>query len=373
MRDCYEILGVERSADADSIKKAYRKLAMQYHPDKNPGNSEAEEKFKEAASAYEILSNPEKKAQYDRYGWQAFQNGGGGRGGGAGFQDMEDIFSSFGDIFGDFFGGGMSSGQRSRSRTGPRRGSDLRYMTEVSLKEVIEGAEKEIEFETDDNCQVCNGSGVEKGKQPQSCSTCGGQGQVRVTQGFFQMLSTCPTCQGRGSIVKDPCKPCKGRGRVKQERKIKITIPPGVDNGTRLRVSGEGEGGFRGGEAGDLFVEVRVAEDPKFEREGDHLYGRLDPDYIQLLLGADVEVETVTGRVKVKIPKGAQVGEQIRIAGEGVPGLRSGRRGDLYVTLGVHFPEKLTKDEERLLKEIAEKRGIGLSEGSKISFWGRKK
>jgi len=287
MRDCYEILGVDRSADADSIKKAYRKLAMQYHPDKNPGNAEAEEKFKEAASAYEILSNPEKKAQYDRFGWQAFQNGGGGRGGaGAGFQDMEDIFSSFGDIFGDFFGGGMSSSQRSRSRTGPRRGSDLRYMT---------------------------------------------------------------------------------------ESKIKITIPPGVDNGTRLRVSGEGEGGFRGGEAGDLFVEVRVKEDSRFEREGDHLYGRIDPDYVQLLLGAEVEAETVTGKLKVKIPKGAQVGEQIRVAGEGVPGLRSGRRGDLYVTLGVHFPEKLTKDEERLLKEIAEKRGIGLSEGSRISFWGRKK
>ena len=247
---------VSKDADTDALKKAYRKLAMQFHPDRNPGDKEAEEKFKEAAEAYDVLSNSEKRAQYDRFGHQAFTQGGRG-GAGHGFQDMDDIFSAFGDVFGDMFGMAGRGRSSSRNSNQPRRGSDLRYITEISLKNVIEGSEKEIEFDTEDNCKPCNGSGAEKGKDLVTCKTCGGAGQVRVSQGFFQMATTCPHCHGQGSIIKDPCKSCKGQGRLKQHRKIKLTIPAGVDTGTRLRVTGEGEGGFRGGPAGDLYYKFR--------------------------------------------------------------------------------------------------------------------
>jgi molecular chaperone DnaJ len=232
-KDYYSILGVSKTDDADTIKKAYRKLAMQFHPDKNPGNQEAEDKFKEAASAYEVLSSAEKRAQYDRFGHEAYTQSGRG-GGGAGFQDMEDIFSNFGDIFSDFFGqaGGARGGQR---RSGPRRGADLRYVTEISLKDVVLGVEREIEFDVDDDCETCAGTGGEKGSQPITCTTCGGRGQVIRAQGFFSMATTCPQCQGEGTLNKNPCKKCKGRGRQKAHRKIKLTIPAGVDTGTRLR------------------------------------------------------------------------------------------------------------------------------------------
>lgn len=368
-RDYYEILGVIKTADGDTIKKAYRKLAMQFHPDKNPGNKEAEEKFKEAAAAYEILGSPEKRAQYDRFGHAAFQNG---RGGSQGFADVEDIFSQFSDIFGDFFGGG--SARSGRSRTQPRRGSDLRYVTEISLKEVIEGVEREIEFETEEGCEPCSGTGAEKGSQPATCQTCGGRGQVVRAQGFFSMTATCPTCQGEGAIIQNPCKKCKGHGRQKQERKIRLTIPPGVDTGTRLRVANEGEGGYRGGPPGDLYVEVAVKKDNRFDREGDHLYGELRLDYLQMLLGSEIEAEIVTGSKKINIPRGIQVGERVKLAGEGVPSLRSGRRGDLYYTVEVDFPESLDKQEETLLREIAEKRGISVSAaGSGFNLFGKKK
>src|ERR1700692_242345 len=237
-RDFYEILGVARDADQDTIKKAYRTLAMQFHPDKNPGNSEAEDKFKECASAYEVLSDTNKRAQYDRFGHAAFANG--GRGGG-GFSSAEDIFSNFGDIFGDLFGGG-GGGQRSRrSRNDPRRGADLRYLTEITLKDVLQGLEKDIEFDTDEACGECKGTGAEKGSSPVVCPTCAGSGQVVRSQGFFQVASTCPTCRGEGSMIKNPCRVCKGKGRVAEHRKIRINVPPGVDTGTRLRVTNEGE------------------------------------------------------------------------------------------------------------------------------------
>ncbi len=356
MRDCYEILGVERSADQDTIKKAYRKLAIQFHPDKNPGNKEAEDKFKECASAYEILSDPDKRARYDRFGHQAFS---GGRGGGQGFSDVDDIFSSFGDIFGDIFGGmGGGTGRRSRNPNQPRRGSDLRYVTEISLAEVIEGVERDIEFDTEETCEVCKGSGAEKGSKPETCTTCGGHGQVRVSQGFFQMATTCPTCHGQGTMIKNPCKPCRGTGRQKQHRKIKITIPAGVDNGTRLRVSGEGEGGHMGGAAGDLYVEMRVRENERFERDGENLYTKFQVPYLQLLLGGEVEIETVLAKATLEIPKGTEVGETLKLSGEGVPSLRNGRRGDLYVQVGVKFPEKISKKEEELLKQLAEMQGV---------------
>jgi molecular chaperone DnaJ len=352
-RDYYEILGVARDADQDTIKKAYRKLAMQHHPDKNPGNKEAEETFKECAGAYEILSDPDKRAQYDRVGHDAFTRRGGG---GPHFQDAEDIFSHFGDIFGDLFGGG--GGQRQRRSNGPRRGADLRYVTEVSLKEVITGVEKEIEFDTEESCKECKGTGAEKGSTPVTCTTCGGQGQVVRQQGFFAMASTCPTCHGQGTMNKNPCKPCKGKGRVAQHRKIRLTIPPGVDTGTRLRVSGEGEGGYLGGPSGDLYVELRVKDHPQFERRGEDLIGELSVPYVQLLLGAEVEVPTVTGKAKLEIPKGTDGNGTVKLPGEGLPSLRGSRRGDIFFHINVLFPDKMHKDEEKLLREIAKLKGL---------------
>lgn len=351
-RDFYEVLGVDRNADGDTIKKAYRKLAMQLHPDKNPGNKEAEDKFKEAAQAYEILSNSEKRAQYDRFGHQAFQGAGGG-GGPGGFSNAEDIFSAFGDIFGDFFGGG---GQQRRS-TGPRRGADLRYMTEISLKEVIEGVSKEIEFDTEDSCKTCSGTGAEKGSEPITCTTCGGRGQVIRSQGFFQMATTCPKCQGEGRIVKNPCGSCRGQGRTRAHRRIQVTVPAGVDTGTRLRVTGEGEGGYRGGPNGDLFVEIAVKEDPRFERDGVDLVTLSKVNYLTMLLGGEIEIQGVLGKKKIQVTKGSQPGERVRLVGEGVPALRGNRRGDLYCELVVEIPKSLSKDEERLLQEIAVSRG----------------
>lgn len=369
-RDYYEILGVPRDADPDVIKKAYRKLAMQFHPDKNPGNKEAEEKFKEAAGAYEVLSDPQKRAQYDRFGHSAFS---GGRGGGAGFQDVDDIFSHFGDIFGDFFGGGMGGGARQRrSRNEPRRGADLRYVTEISLKDVVFGLEKEIEFDTEKNCDDCKGAGAEKGSQVSACDTCGGSGQVVRQQGFFAMASTCPACHGQGTVIKNPCKSCKGKGRKPEHRKIRLNIPPGVDTGTRLRVATEGEGGYMGGPPGDLFVEIRVKQHNFFERREDDLVGELSLPYLQMLLGAQVEVPTVTGTTSLEIPKCTQPGDNVKLPGEGLPSLRGSRRGDIYFHISVKFPEKLSKDEEKLLREIAKSQGLSVSSESG-GFFSRKK
>ena len=353
-RDYYEILGVARNADADTIKKSYRKLAMQFHPDKNPGNKEAEEKFKEAAAAYEVLGDSEKRSQYDRFGHAAFTQQ---RGGGAGFQNMEDIFSNFSDVFEDLFGMGGGGGRSRQRANQPRRGSDLRYITEVSLKEVVEGVEKVIEFDTDENCHSCHGTKSEKGSSVETCSTCRGSGQVVRSQGFFSMASTCPNCGGEGKVIRNPCKVCKGRGRSTVHRKLKVTIPPGVDTGTRLRVGGEGEGGFLGGPAGDLFVEVRAKEDHRFERQDDDLYGKARVSFLQLLLGGEVEVETVISKEKIQIPRGTQVGDLLKLAGHGVPSVRGRRRGDLYFRVEVDIPKKLTKEEETLLRQLAEIRG----------------
>lgn len=372
-RDYYEILMVERSVDSDTLKKSYRKLAMQYHPDRNPGDQSAEEKFKEAAEAYEVLSNAEKRAQYDRFGHQAFQNG--GRGGG-GFHDMNDIFSQFGDVFGDLFGGGGGFGgggrQSARQRNSPRKGSDLRYLTEVELLDVIKGKEQNIEFDTQENCEVCNGSGAEKGSTPKTCPTCNGQGQVVRQQGFFTMASPCPKCQGTGEVIENPCKPCKGQGRVKAHRKIKVTIPAGVDNGTRLRVAGEGEGGYKGGPSGDLFVEIRVQDDDVFTREEDHLFANLDIPYVQFMLGGELTTEALDGDVEVEIPRGATPGQRIKVAGRGVPSLRGSRRGDLYYTLNVEFPDKLDEEEETLLRQIAKKNNTKVL-AEKKGLFGKKK
>lgn len=366
--DYYEVLGVERNADGDMIKKAYRKLAMQYHPDRNPGNKEAEDKFKELAEAYDVLGNEEKRARYNQFGHQAFTQGGGGHH----FHDMGDIFSQFGDIFGDIFGQGGGFGGRSqgsaRSRNSPRRGSDLRYLFQLELKDVLTESEKEITFETEDQCGECTGSGGAKGSKPTVCKTCRGTGQVVRQQGFFTMATTCHTCSGQGEIIDNPCKTCSGHGRVKAKRKIKVTIPAGVDNGTRLRVSGEGEGGYKGGPNGDLFVEIRVNEHDVFSREGDHLFAQLDVNYLQFLLGGEETVEGLDGDVTVEIPKGSSPGDRIKISGRGIPSLRGSRRGDLYYTINVEFPNKLTETEEKNLREIASDRGVNIKPPKKGLF-----
>lgn len=368
-KDYYEILSVEKTADGDTIKKAYRKLAMQYHPDRNPGNKEAEDKFKEAAEAYDVLSNPEKRSRYDQFGHNAFGQGG-GFGGGGGFQDMGDIFSQFGDIFGDIFGqaGGFGGRPSSRSRSASRRGSDLRYILQIDLQDVLKESDKNIEFDTEEQCSECTGTGGEKGSAPITCKTCRGSGQVVRQQGFFTMATTCPTCSGQGETVEKPCKPCKGQGRVQTKRKIKVTIPAGVDNGTRLRVSGEGEGGYRNGPSGDLFVEIRVADHDVFERQGDHLFANLDVSYLQFLLGGEEKVEGLDGDVVVEIPKGSSPGDRIKVAGRGLPSLKGSRRGDLYYTLNVEFPNKISVEEEKALRAIAEEKGIKVKPAKKGFF-----
>jgi molecular chaperone DnaJ len=356
-QDYYEVLGVSRNADQDTIKKAYRKLAMQFHPDKNPGNKEAEEKFKEAAAAYEVLSNSEKRARYDRFGHAAFSQGAGA----SGFHNAEDIFANFSDIFGDLFGGGMGArGARSRGRSrsqGPARGSDLRYICEIDLKDVISGADREIEFNTDESCAECSGSGSAKGSQAETCVSCGGAGQVVASQGFFTVATTCPSCQGSGRTIRNPCGRCHGKGRTQVSRKIRVNIPAGVDTGTQLRVSGEGEGGHRGGPAGDLYVELRVRDDERFERHGLDLLGRVEISYLQALLGAELQVETVEGNETITVPAGSNTGERVRLEKKGVPSLRGQGRGSLYYQINVDVPKKLQKDEEKLLREIAKLRG----------------
>jgi molecular chaperone DnaJ len=353
-RDYYEVLGVSRDATADVLKKAYRKMALQFHPDKNPGDTTAEEKFKEAANAYEVLSNAEKRARYDRFGHDAFK-------GGQSYQNTDDIFSNFSDIFGDFFSGGGfggSQGGRRARQTGPARGADLRYRTELKLEEVVSGLEKEIEFETDSNCDTCNGTGAKKGTSAATCGTCGGQGQVIARQGFFQVATTCPTCHGSGQIIKEKCDTCTGRGRMKAKRKIRVNVPAGVDTGTQLRVSNEGEGGYRGGPNGDLYVEIQVRNHERFEREGSHLYSEMQISYLQAALGTEIEFESIDGTEKVKVPAGTQPGARLRVEGRGIPMLRSKGRGDLILAVDVTIPSKLSKEEEKLLREIASDRKV---------------
>lgn len=370
-KDLYEILGVKRDASADEIKKAYRKLAMEFHPDRNPGNKTAEDKFKEAAKAYEILSDKDKRSRYDRFGHAGLGGFGGGAGGG-GFHDVGDIFEAFGDIFGDIFGAqggrGRGAGQR-RSRT--HRGADLRYVLEIELEDVLGGAQREIQFTTEGECATCLGKGGEPGYTPETCTTCGGSGQQVRSQGFFSMATTCPICRGRGEVIKKPCKTCKGEGRQALKRTLSVSVPKGVDNGTQLRLANEGEGGFGGGPAGDLYVEIRVKDHKRFQRQDNHLIGQLKISYLQAILGADLEFETLTGPEKIKIPAATKPGGLIKLGGHGVPDLRSGRRGDLVLQVEVEIPTHLTKDEERLLREIATLKKEPVGPPSK-GFFGRR-
>lgn len=357
-RDFYEVLGIQKGASADEIKKAYRSKAKEFHPDRNADNPDAETKFKEANEAYEVLKDGDKKAAYDRYGHAAFEGGmgggGGPRGGHPGQQgDFASAFSDvFDDLFGDFMGqrgGAGAGGGRSRAA----RGSDLRYNLRVSLEEAFSGLQKTINVPTSVACDGCDGSGAEGGAEPATCPTCSGMGKVRAQQGFFTVERTCPTCSGLGQIIKNPCKSCGGNGRVHKDRSLAVNIPAGVETGTRIRLSGEGEAGMRGGPAGDLYIFIEVEPHAIFEREASNLFCRVPVSMATAALGGDIEVPTIDGgRSRVKIPSGSQSGRQMRLRSKGMPALRGGGAGDMFIELAVETPVNLTSRQKEILREF---------------------
>ncbi|PKF50594.1 molecular chaperone DnaJ [Enterovibrio nigricans] len=350
-RDFYEVLGVSRDAEEREIKKAYKRLAMKYHPDRNPGDDTAAEIFKEVKLAYEILTDAQKRAAYDQYGHAAFEQGGMGGGGGfgGGGADFSDIF---GDVFGDIFGGGRRGGQARA-----QRGADLRYNMELSLEDAVRGVTKEIEVPTYVSCDPCSGSGAKPGSSPQTCGTCHGQGQVQMRQGFFAVQQTCPTCHGRGKIIKDPCDSCHGQGRVQKTKTLSVKIPAGVDTGDRIRLSGEGEAGEYGAPAGDLYVQVHVRDHHIFTRDGNNLYCEVPVSFTMAALGGEVEVPTLDGRVSLKVPTETQTGRMFRMRGKGVQSVRGGGLGDLICKLVVETPVNLSSKQKELLREFEETLG----------------
>ncbi len=362
-RDYYEVLGVSKDATASELKKAYRKLAIKFHPDKNPDDAEAEEKFKELGEAYEALSDEDKRAAYDRYGHAAFENGGGGsRGGGGfgGFHDASDIFSQvFGGAFGgggfeDIFGGG---GRRRRDPSGRKPGSDLRYDLEITLEEAAEGVQKELEIEKLEACTSCNSSGSKSGTGRKTCSTCGGQGAVTRQAGIFIQQTECPECHGAGQTISDPCPDCRGEGRRNEDTRIKINIPAGVDDGTRLRSTGNGDAGLRGGQPGDLYVFLHIKPHDVFQREDDDLFCEVPMPFATAALGGELEVPTLEGKSSIKIPAGTQGGTTFRLRNRGIKDLRSGGKGDLHVEVQVEVPTKLKSEQKEKLVEFSESIG----------------
>lgn len=357
-RDYYEVLGISKGASEDEIKKAYRKKAKEFHPDRNKDNPESEAQFKEAGEAYDVLKDPEKKAAYDRFGHAAFEGGmggggqrpGGGYGGGPGQGDFASAFSDvFDDLFGDFMGGGRAGGGRQRAA----RGSDLRYNLRITLEEAYNGLQKSINVPTAVQCDSCNGSGAEGGAEPTTCPTCSGMGKVRAQQGFFTVERTCPTCSGLGQIIKNPCNTCHGQGRIEKTRALNVNIPAGVETGTRIRLAGEGEAGMRGGPAGDLYIFIEVAKHDIFEREDTNLFCRVPVSMTTAALGGDIEVPTIDGgRSRVKIPGGSQSGRQMRLRNKGMPALRGGGSGDMFIELAVETPVNLTSRQKELLREF---------------------
>jgi len=349
----YETLEVTKTATGDVLKSAYRKMAMRFHPDKNPGDHTAEVKFKEINEAYDVLKDDQKRAAYDRFGHAAFEAGMGAAGARAGFGD----FGSFGDVFEDIFGqmmGGMGRGKRQN------RGQDLRYNLEISLEEAFRGRSAEIKVPTMVACEVCTGSGAEPGHSPETCPTCAGHGKVRATQGFFTIERTCSACRGSGKIIRNPCKACRGAGLVQKERMLNVDVPPGVEEGTRIRLSGEGAAGANGGPPGDLYIFLSVIEHPIFQRDGHDLHCRAPVSFVTAAMGGSIEVPTLDGgRAKVIIPEGTQPGRQFRLRGKGMPVLRSAQKGDLYVELAVETPVKLTRRQKELLREFEAESGSG--------------
>ena len=346
-RDYYEILGVERGADEVEVKKAYRRVAMKHHPDRNAGDAASEEKFKEANEAYEVLSDAQKRATYDQFGHAGLDGQGGGGfgggfgGGGANFSDI------FGDVFGDIFG--QAAG---RGRSGPQRGADLRYNLEIDLEDAVHGSTVKIRVPTLETCEECSGSGARRGSSPVSCTTCGGAGQIRMQQGFFSVQQTCPNCRGKGKMIKDPCSGCHGRGRVEKQKTLSVKIPPGVDTGDRSRLAGEGEAGPDGGGAGDLYVQVAVRPHAIFQRDGKHLYAEVPISFADAALGGELEVPTLEGRVKLRVPPETQTGKLFRLRGKGVKPVRGGAVGDLLCRVVVETPVNLTKKQKDLLGEF---------------------
>ncbi|MBW7895292.1 MAG: molecular chaperone DnaJ [Opitutaceae bacterium] len=376
--DYYELLGVGKSATADELKKAYRKKAVQYHPDKNPGNKEAEEMFKKVSEAYDVLNDPDKRAAYDRYGHAAFQGGmggGGPRGGGmgGGFHDPFDIFREVfgqgggggGGIFDEMFGGG--------GRDGGRDGADLRYDLEITLEEAARGAEKEISFRKNVTCERCDGSGAEPGSRKVTCSTCRGAGQIRRSGGIITFTQTCPTCGGAGTRIEKPCSACHGEGRTPKTTKLNVRIPAGVDTGSRLRSSGNGEAGLAGGHAGDLYIVLTVKDHELFERHGDDLYCEIPIKFTLATLGGSIEVPTLFGKASLKIPAGTQSGTTFRLRDKGMPSLRGGRQGDQLVRVHVEVPTSLTSAQRKLLEEFAKISGDADEPTSKSFFEKAKK
>jgi molecular chaperone DnaJ len=348
--DYYETLGVGKTADEKELKSAFRKLAMKWHPDKNPDNAEAEKKFKEISEAYEMLKDPQKRAAYDRYGHAAFEQGGMGNGGGPGFGGASGGFS---DIFEDIFGEMMGGGRRRGGPSGRERGDDLRYNMEISLEEAYSGKTAQIRVPTSITCDVCSGSGAKPGTKPATCATCQGSGRVRATQGFFSIERTCPTCQGRGQTISDPCGKCHGQGRINEERSLSVNIPAGIEDGTRIRLQGEGEAGRRGGPSGDLYIFMSVKPHGFYKRDGADLYCTVPVSMVTAALGGKFEISTLDGtKSRVTVPEGTQTGKQFRLKGKGMPVLRSSQTGDLYIQITVETPQQLTKRQRELLTEF---------------------
>jgi len=341
-RDYYEVLGIAKDASADELKKAYRRLAMKHHPDRNPDDSEAEAKFKEAKEAYEVLNNSQKRAAYDQYGHAGVDPSGGGMGGmgGQGFGDI------FGDVFGDIFGGGR------RGQAGPYRGADLRYELSLSLEEAVLGHDAEVRFQSLKECGTCNGDGAKPGTEKKNCTTCGGVGQLRRQQGFFSVQQTCPDCRGEGRIIEEPCEQCHGQGRVQQSRTLSVKVPAGVDTGDRIRLAGEGEAGQAGGPAGDLYVEIRVLPHAVFDRDGSDLSCKVPLSFTTAALGGETKVPTLGGEVTLKIPAGTQSGKVFRLRGKGVKQVRGGGPGDLYCRVDVETPTDLSAEQKDLLEQF---------------------
>ncbi len=345
-RDYYEILGVERTVTDAELKAAYRKLAMQHHPDRNPGDDNSEHKFKELSEAYDVLKDGDKRAAYDRFGHAAFEQGGGG---GHGFGS--DFAHTFSDIFEDLFG--MGGGGRRGGGQGRERGSDLRYNMEITLEEAYEGKTAQIRIPTSVACEVCSGTGAKAGTKPKPCASCGGAGKIRHAQGFFTLERTCPTCQGRGQVIDDPCAACAGAGRVTRERMLSVNIPAGVEDGTRIRLAGEGEAGLRGGPPGDLYIFLSLAPHEFFQRDGADLHCRVPISMATAALGGEFEVPSIDGgKARVKVPGGTQTGRRFRLTSKGMPVLRSKQMGDMYVQVAVETPQNLTKKQRELLAEF---------------------